>query len=384
MKRVKAFSASGRWFLDTGKNAMNTDTRTFQLRLSLIDSNPEIWRRVLVPADYTLGELHDVIQIAMGWEDAHLHGFRQKNQTFGPKGDAAFEQDKDEDRVRISDVLLKSGSKIIYEYDFGDSWEHVVELEKVVESRMKTPLPICTEGENACPPEDVGGVWRYNSIVQALGDQNFEDEEGEIDEDLLEWLGEDFSPERFDLHEVNQQFKHWNDYQAGKLDDFDDDSFEDDEPPYNYDASTTPDESEWRELDELDKILAVDIYHREERPHPLAQAAHHHAVIHVAVEEQILTGDPPQIGEALKRLMDEGLSRHEAIHAIGSILYEIVSGLINDEQEPDMKAYAREVANLTRATWEAKNQPDFTKKKPQPRKKKAKKKKSKNKASRRR
>ncbi len=362
---------------------MNTDIRTFQLRLSLIDSDPEIWRRVLVPEDYTLGELHVVIQIAMGWQDAHLHGFRQKNRTFGPTGANAFEQDKDEDAVRISDVLLKRGSKIIYEYDFGDSWEHLVELEKVIESNTNTPLPLCTEGENACPPEDVGGVWRYNSIVQALSDQNFEDEEADIDEELIEWLGEDFSPERFDLHEVNQDFRRLNDFQAGKLEEFDDDEeidddlLEDDEPPYDYDASTIPDESEWRELDELDKILAVDIYHREKSPHPLAQAAHHHAIIHVAIEEQILNGDPPQIGEALQRLMGEGLSRHEAIHAIGSILYEIISGLINDDQEPDMQAYASEVAALTRATWEAKNQPDFTRQKPQPKKKKAKKAKAK-------
>lgn len=364
---------------------MSEETRTFQFRLSLIDSDPEIWRRVLVPEDYTLGELHYVIQIAMGWNDEHLHGFRLKNQTFGPKGANAFVEDKDEDDVRLNDVFSKRGSKIIYEYDFGDSWEHVVELEKVIDSDSNNPLPICTEGEYACPPEDIGGVWRYNSIVRALNSENFEDEDGESDSDLLEWFDEDFSPERFDLDTVNQQLRQWNDYQNGHLIDSaddeeqDEDSFDDGEPLYDYDAEIRLNDSDWSELDELDKILAVDVYHREKKPHPLAHVAHHHAIIHVAIEDQNLSGDPPETRVALERLIGEGLSRHEAIHAIGSILYETVSSLIDDDREPDMNAYARDLATLTRSTWEEKNQSDFTEKKPRPRKKNAKKNKSKKK-----
>ncbi|MBN1656744.1 MAG: DUF1841 family protein [Deltaproteobacteria bacterium] len=351
---------------------MTKQSKTLQLRLSLVDSEPEIWRRILVPDSYTLCDLHYVIQIAMGWENEHLHGFRQKNRTFGPKGPNSFDQDEDEDGVLINEVLIKTGSKFLYEYDFGDDWEHVVELEGILQAEPKTPLPFCVEGENACPPEDIGGVWRYNSIVEALGDSGDPTAREDIDEDLLEWLGSDFSPERFDLDEVNQRLAEWARYRDGTSELFEDEDeadtsvesySEEREPEIEYDADRAPKKTKWRAVDELDKVLAVDIYHREARPHPAPQTPHHHSIIHVAVEEQILADEPPEVAKAMRRLMREGLSRHDTIHAIGSILYRMVLREGKEVQEPDIEAYAREVASLSATDWLAENQPDFTRKK---------------------
>jgi hypothetical protein len=339
---------------------MKNDMRVFQLRISLMDSEPEIWRRVLVPEDYSLGDLHDVIQIAMGWENAHLHGFRQKDRSFGPKGPDSFENEQDEEEVLLSDVLKKSGSKILYEYDFGDSWEHVVSLEKVLKLDATTALPSCMEGENACPPEDVGGIWSYNSIVHSLSHDDDEDEECDIDEELLEWMGDDFSPERFDMNEVNETLKQWNDYRDGKggdfVDedddaDFDDELLDDDDLEYEYDASVAPDLSKWRTMKEVVKAQAIKDYHLIAQPHPVPEGLMSHVAIHFAVEEHVANGNPSEAGEAMDRLVKEGLSRHDAIHAIGTVLFDVLKELADKARAFDLQAYKRGLSELTAKKW---------------------------------
>jgi hypothetical protein len=345
---------------------MKNNMRIFQLRISLMDSEPEIWRRVLVPEDYSLGDLHDVIQIAMGWENAHLHGFRQKDRTFGPKGPDSFENEQDEEEVLLSDVLKKSGSKILYEYDFGDSWEHAVSLEKVLKLDATTTLPSCIEGENACPPEDVGGISSYNSIVHALTHDNDGDgdEEDDIDEELLEWLGDDFSPERFDVEGVNETFKQWNDYREGKggdfLDedddeDFDDEFGDDDECGcgcgYEYDASVAPDLSKWRTIKDRAKIHAIEDYHLLAEPDPDPESFMNHVAVHLTVEEHVAAGDPPEVGEAMARLMNEGLSRHDAIHAIGTVIFDVLDNLSGKTETFDLQAYKQGLSELTVEKW---------------------------------
>jgi len=172
----------------------------YQLKIELRDIDPIVWRRVLVPSEFTLFDLHHVIQIVMGWENCHLHEFSIKRKRYtlpeeGDYGDAA-----DESETRLRDVVAPR-SKILYQYDFGDCWNHVILVEKAIEG-AELLEPTCVEGARACPPEDSGGSWGYADKLRALSDPNDEEhEEGRG------WLGANFDPESFDLDAVNKQLQ---------------------------------------------------------------------------------------------------------------------------------------------------------------------------------
>ena len=173
--------------------------------------SPAVWRRVVVPARITLGELHGVIQDVLGWEDCHMHSFAAGKVTYGvPDGDF-MSDDQDEDAVLLSDLLSRKAQKLTYTYDFGDDWEHVVKLEKVLlpgskEAVAAGAVPACLDGEGACPPEDCGGCWGYANLKEAIADPRHDEHE-----DMLEWLGLDdageFNPAAFDLTEVNERLR---------------------------------------------------------------------------------------------------------------------------------------------------------------------------------
>jgi hypothetical protein len=175
----------------------------YQIKISLVGIDPPIWRRVLAPNDTTLEELHWIIQIAMGWENSHLHQFKVDNRRYS---DPEFELEGwpghevgDETQTNLSELRFKRTRKFYYEYDFGDSWNHEIKIEKVLARDVDTEYPVCVEGERACPPEDCGGVWGYQDLLDALN--NPDDSENE---ERLDWLGEDFDPEEFDIEEVNE------------------------------------------------------------------------------------------------------------------------------------------------------------------------------------
>ena len=172
---------------------------SYQLEITLEDIDPPVWRRVVVPADFTLLDLHHVIQIAMGWKDCHLHNFTIKRQRYTTPHEDDFDDAIDESTVALRDVI-RPGSKFSYQYDFGDDWNHVIVVEKTVPDR-DTVAPICVDGARACPPEDSGGPWGYMEKLEALAHPN--DDETE---ELREWIG-DFDAERFDLQSVNKQLR---------------------------------------------------------------------------------------------------------------------------------------------------------------------------------
>jgi hypothetical protein len=148
----------------------------YQLKVTLLGTSPPIWRRLLVPADLTLAQLHDVLQAAMGWEDGHMHEFSIGQRRFGrpdPEDQLMGMPSAENERtVRLSGILGRVGSKAIYTYDFGDSWEHSIVLEKRLPIDPSTTYPICTDGQLACPPEDCGGVPGFYDLVEALADPN--------------------------------------------------------------------------------------------------------------------------------------------------------------------------------------------------------------------
>ncbi|MEV4215272.1 plasmid pRiA4b ORF-3 family protein [Micromonospora sp. NPDC049662] len=141
----------------------------FQLKMSLAGVRPIIWRRVLVPAGYTLDRLHRVAQHAMGWRDCHLHSFEIDTVTYGePVPDEGLGL-HDELDVRL-DAVLGKGSRFSYTYDFGDWWEHDLVVEDALTADQDERYPVCLDGEGACPPEGIGGPLGYQTLLAALAD----------------------------------------------------------------------------------------------------------------------------------------------------------------------------------------------------------------------
>lgn len=191
-----------------------TDRRIYQLKIGLQGAQPPIWRRVLVPSTLRLDELHQVIQQCFDWRDAHLHAFevvRGRNSMFyepaGPFGPVeGFGEDPegpDEAGAVLGEVLRGSGTKLNYTYDFGDSWEHRIELEKILDDDGRN-LPVCTGGRRAAPVEDSGGVWGWAQLLQTVADPADEDYE-----QMREWLalepGEVLDGQTFDQASVNRR-----------------------------------------------------------------------------------------------------------------------------------------------------------------------------------
>ena len=172
--------------------------RYYLLRIRLLDIEPEIWRKFIVPSSITLDRLHDVIQIVMGWTDSHLHEFKigKKRYTEYPE----YEDDGLEcGKYRLGDLIKQKNRIFDYLYDFGDGWKHDVTLE---ENRYFLPQDsfeiTCIDGERACPPEDVGGAMGYFEFCEAISDHAHEEHEG-----YVEWLGRDFIIEKFNIDDVN-------------------------------------------------------------------------------------------------------------------------------------------------------------------------------------
>jgi len=169
-----------------------------RLKVTLEGVEPPIWRRLVVPSEFTLFDLHCAVQVAMGWEDCHLHDFEIKGQRYAVPDAEDFGSPLDETKARLHDVAGPR-AKIRYQYDFGDSWNHVIVVEKILEDTEIAP-PVCTDGARACPPEDSGGPWGYSEKLQALADPEDED-----NEELRDWMGDDFDPERFEIDAVNRE-----------------------------------------------------------------------------------------------------------------------------------------------------------------------------------
>ncbi|MEX0806068.1 MAG: plasmid pRiA4b ORF-3 family protein [Candidatus Binatia bacterium] len=174
----------------------------YQLKISLRDIRPTIWRRLQVRGDVTLAKLHRIIQAAMGWYDSHLHQFIVGETCYGVPSREDLSEVKDEKKVRLDQILSRPGRKMVYEYDFGDGWEQEILLEKVLQPDSKVRYPRCIGGARACPPEDCGGVPGYANFLEAIRDPRHEEHE-----EMLEWIGGEFDPEEFDLEEFDNALR---------------------------------------------------------------------------------------------------------------------------------------------------------------------------------
>lgn len=171
----------------------------FQVKITLADIKPLIWRRILIPADYSLTELHYIIQDAFAWENSHLHQFIGKRGEYYTDPNAELENTKNEFDFTIGDLLDKPKSKLIYEYDFGDSWRHEIMLEKIEEFDPQVKYPLCINGKCCAPPEDCGGTWGYENFREIMHDPKHEEHKS-----MVEWHGGKFDPEAFDIKKINR------------------------------------------------------------------------------------------------------------------------------------------------------------------------------------
>lgn len=170
--------------------------KSYQFKITLEDIKPAIWRRIQVPENYTFWDLHVAIQDSMGWLDCHLHHFELgERDFFGIPDDDGY--CKPDWKKRISSYFFEPKQKCLYEYDFGDSWRHKVTLEKILPLEPDFKYPRCIAGKRACPPEDCGGVWGYEDLLEILKDPDHDEHE-----ERMEWIGDDFDPENFNLDSV--------------------------------------------------------------------------------------------------------------------------------------------------------------------------------------
>ncbi len=173
-----------------------------QVKITLKEIHPPIWRRVLVPGDITLAKLHRVIQRTMGWSDSHLHEFRIGDDHYGPPDSDSPYKLKNEKKVKLSEVVSRAEERFQYDYDFGDGWQHEILVELILKPDLDLSSITCIGGERACPPEDCGGVPGYAGFLEAIRDPKHERHE-----EMLEWSGGEFDPEEFDMQDINRSLK---------------------------------------------------------------------------------------------------------------------------------------------------------------------------------
>jgi len=187
------------------------------LKITLVGSDPKIWRRVEVHSGLTLDDLHYVIQNVFDWQNSHLYHFlvppggkltrnamRDAVRYHVLPPDPVFGDDGGlrADEALVGRVFTEDCQQIIYEYDFGDSWEHLVKMEKRTPGGDQDHIPVCLAGANASPMDDVGGIPGYYYRLEALQDKHHE-----MHADAVEWFGADFDPLHFDIDRVNKRLK---------------------------------------------------------------------------------------------------------------------------------------------------------------------------------
>ena len=178
------------------------DSKSTMLDSSVVQRIPKelAARHKIIPVSYE----NDVLQLAMGWTDSHLHEFRIGQERFGtPDPDDQFmdlSEVSNERSVHLFKVLGKARAKAIYTYDFGDCWEHAIVVEKVLQPEPGIVYPMCVGGKLHCPPEDCGSIPGFYNLLEAIRDPTHEEHEA-----MMDWLGGRYDPEAFSVEEVNRR-----------------------------------------------------------------------------------------------------------------------------------------------------------------------------------
>ncbi|MBE0417340.1 MAG: plasmid pRiA4b ORF-3 family protein [Coriobacteriia bacterium] len=179
--------------------AASPDDAVVTLTVTLLGTEPSVWRRLEVPSSLTLERLHEILVTAMGWFDYHLHAFEIDGRRYGQPDDF-FDLDDTlpEEEIVLADLVGVGVDRFIYEYDFGDGWQHEIVVESVGEPVSDISYPRCTAGERACPPEDCGGIPGFAEFVEAMADPRHPEHEA-----LRAWYGGEFDPAAFSAEETS-------------------------------------------------------------------------------------------------------------------------------------------------------------------------------------
>ena len=188
-----------------GRPAKGTYGRVYQFKITLMGSEPPIWRQIQVPETYSFWDLHVALQDAMGWSDSHPHSFEMMDSSTHERIEMGIpDEDGSEDgrvhaewKKMVADLFTLENTDAFYTYDFGDDWRHEVELEGILPREEDTSYPRCIAGERACPPEDCGGMLGYLNMLKVIADKEHKERKN-----TMEWLGGQFDPERFDAKAV--------------------------------------------------------------------------------------------------------------------------------------------------------------------------------------
>ena len=198
----------------------NPRPEVYQLHVWIRQISPMIWRRFLIRSDSTLTDLHNTLQIAFGWSDFHLHRFRIRGQDYSVGQTIVTDLDINGDEIKLVDFRFRVNERFLYEYDFGDWWQHEVRIERRLPFEKKRIYPVCIGGKRAGPPEDCGGPlafmerrdespWEAYELLQRLSEDVKNRDTGSIQShmesirSLLEWLTLD----RFDRKKVNRRLR---------------------------------------------------------------------------------------------------------------------------------------------------------------------------------
>ena len=174
----------------------------YQLKVSLVGSTPLVWRRVQVVADTKLSKLHKILQAVMGWGNYHLYEFIINKVSYGEPHPDYEKNMEAASKTTVAHVASAPGANLTYIYDFGDGWQHIILVEKILQAEPEVKYPLCIDGAMACPPEDCGGIGGYANFLEAISDPTHDEHET-----MLGWIGGEFDPEAFDRDRVNATLK---------------------------------------------------------------------------------------------------------------------------------------------------------------------------------
>lgn len=345
--------------------------RIYQFKITLKGIRPPIWRRFLVPEDYTFWDLHVAIQDVMGWLDGHLHAFHIKNPMTGHEEEIGLPEEDplfDDHGIlpgweqQISQYFTPENRKAMYLYDFGDGWEHALVLEQILAAEKGFVYPRCEDGKRACPPEDCGGVWGYANMLEILSNPKHKEHK-----DTIEWLGKNFEPEDFDATDV-----HFSDPRErlamvlAEEDDLEDDEILDEEEDDDDDLpelSLNHMKDIWEKVkanelgtlsEEEQQLGRIMLEHKDEfsSGFELTDQEHDpeadpetvvnpfvHIMIHSVVENQLADKEPIEVFQFYNAMRKKKCSHHDAIHLIGFILVPLMYPLFEGDDSFDVVTY---------------------------------------------
>ena len=177
--------------------------KNYHLHIKLLEIEPLIWRRLAVPGTVSLAKLHSILQKVMGWEDYHIYLFTVGRQQYGEgvsEWREVAQRVVNAKRVMLQDLAFRKGARFLYTYDMGDGWDHEIRVEEIHEGAPEQVR--CLEGARCCPPEDCGGPYGYDELMEIIFDPKHPEYESRRD-----WLGEGFDPEQFNVEIVNRRLK---------------------------------------------------------------------------------------------------------------------------------------------------------------------------------